>query len=59
MLKLASSFAQISQQYIINIAYLGMIEGKKCIMQAPFDKVDELIISRKYFNSVQDRFFMI
>lgn len=59
ILKLSSSFTQISQQYIINIAYLGMIEGKKCIMQPPFEKIDKLIISRNFFNSVQDRFFMI
>lgn len=59
ILKLATQFTQINQQQIININYLGAIEGKRCIMLPPFEKADELNISRNYFNSVQERFYMI
>lgn len=59
ILKLASAFTQINQQQIINISYLGSIEGRKCIMVPPFEKANNLNISRNFFNSVQDRFFMI
>ncbi|WP_321333505.1 response regulator [uncultured Bacteroides sp.] len=59
ILNLSSSFTQINQQQIINIAYLSMIEGKRCIMYPPFDKTEELIISRNFAKSVQDSFFMI
>lgn len=59
ILKLASAFTQINQQQIINISYLSCIEGRKCIMLPPFEKANNLNISRNFFNSVQDRFFMI
>lgn len=59
ILKLATQFTQINQQQIININYLGAIEGKRCIMLPPFEKTDNLNISRNFFNSVQDRFYMI
>ncbi|HAZ58298.1 MAG TPA: DNA-binding response regulator, partial [Bacteroides graminisolvens] len=35
------------------------IEGKKCLMLPPFDETESLLISRNFFNSVQDRFFML
>lgn len=59
VLKLAPVFTQINQQQIINISYLDSIEGRKCIMMPPFEKADNLNISRNFFNSVQDCFFMI
>ncbi|MBP1613494.1 MAG: response regulator receiver protein [Bacteroidetes bacterium] len=59
ILKLASVFTQINQQQIINISYLSCIEGRKCIMLPPLEKANNLNISRNFFNSVQDRFFMI
>ncbi|MFV0404003.1 MAG: LytTR family transcriptional regulator DNA-binding domain-containing protein, partial [Bacteroides graminisolvens] len=59
IVRLAASFVQINQQQIINISYLRAIEGKKCLMLPPFDQAESLLISRNFFNSVQDRFFML
>lgn len=50
------SFVQIHQSYIINIDYLMIIKDSKCILYPPFDKVTELLVSRKYKKELQDRF---
>ena len=50
------SFVQIHQSYIINIDYLMIIKDSKCILYPLFDKVTELLVSRKYKKELQDRF---
>lgn len=52
----SSSFVQIHQSYIINIDYLMIIKDCKCLLYPPFDKVTELLVSRKYKKELQDRF---
>ncbi len=52
----SSSFVQIHQSYIINIDYLMIIKDSKCMLYPPFDKVTELLVSRKYKKELQDRF---
>lgn len=59
ILRLSKSFAQINQQQIININYLAMIEGKRCVLCPPFDNESDLIISRNFFKSLQDQFSFI
>lgn len=59
IIKLSKSFAQINQQQIINIDYLAMIEGKKCILYPPYEEKPDLIISRSFLKSVQDKFNLI
>ncbi|WP_321333499.1 response regulator [uncultured Bacteroides sp.] len=59
ILKLDSAFTQINQQQIINIFYLRAIEGKRCVMTPPFEKASNLVISRFFFSSVQERFLML
>lgn len=49
-------FVQIHQLYIINIDYLMIIKDSKCLLYPPFDKVDELLVSKKYKKELQDRF---
>lgn len=49
-------FVQIHQSYIINIDYLMIIKDSKCLLYPPFDKVDELLVSKKYKKELQDRF---
>lgn len=49
-------FVQIHQSYIINIDYLMIIKDCKCLLYPPFDKVDELLVSKKYKKELQDRF---
>ncbi|ADV42063.1 LytTR family DNA-binding domain-containing protein [Bacteroides helcogenes] len=52
----SSCFVQIHQSYIINIDYLMLIKDNKCVLYPPFDKVTELIVSKKYKKELQDRF---
>lgn len=49
-------FVQIHQSYIINIDYLMLIRDNKCILYPPFDKITELLVSKKYKKELQDRF---
>ena len=49
-------FVQIHQSYIINIDYLMLIRDNKCVLYPPFDKVTELLVSKKYKKELQDRF---
>ena len=49
-------FVQMHQSYIINIDYLMIIKDSKCLLYPPFDKVDELLVSKKYKKELQDRF---
>lgn len=49
-------FVQIHQSYIINIDYLMIIKDNKCMLYPPFDKVTELLVSKKYKKELQDRF---
>lgn len=50
-------FIQIHQSYIINMRYLIMVQDNRCIMYPPFDKVDELQVSKKFKKEMMDRFF--
>ena len=52
----SSGFVQIHQSYIINIDYLMLIKDNNCVLYPPFDKVTELIVSKKYKKKLQDRF---
>ena len=50
------AFVQIHQSYVINIDYLMIIKDNKCMLYPPFDKVTELLVSKKYKKELQDRF---
>lgn len=52
----SSNFVQIHQSYIINIDYLMIIKDSQCLLYPPFDKVSELIISRRFKKELQDKF---
>ncbi len=52
----SSCFVQIHQAYIINIDYLMIIKESKCLLYPPFDKVTELLVSRKFKKELQERF---
>lgn len=52
----SACFVQIHQAYIINIDYLMIIKESKCLLYPPFDKVTELLVSRKFKKELQERF---
>lgn len=56
IIRYSPCFVQIHQSYIINIDYLMIIKDSKCLLYPPFDKVDELLVSKKYKKELQDRF---
>lgn len=56
IIQYSASFVQIHQSYIINIDYLMLIKDNKCVLYPPFDKVTELIVSKKYKKELQERF---
>ena len=49
-------FVQIHQSYIINIDYLMLIRDNKCMLYPPFDKITELLVSKKFKKELQERF---
>lgn len=52
----SQNLIQIHQSYIINIDYLMIIKDNRCFLYPPFDRVTELMVSRKYKKELQDRF---
>ncbi len=59
IIKLSPLFKQINQQQIINLNYLASIEEKQCVLLPPFENAKDLFISRNFFKSVQDSFFLL
>ena len=55
----APCFVQIHQSYIININYLIMIKENRCVMYPPFEKITELIVSKKFKKTLQDSFYQL
>lgn len=47
---------QIHQSYIINMDYLMLIKDNRCLLYPPFDRVTELLVSKKFKKELQDRF---
>lgn len=58
ILKSAPCFIQIHQSYIININYLVMIKDKRCMMYPPFNRENDLQVSKIHMKKLQERFFM-
>lgn len=50
---------QINQAFIINIAYLGLIKDNNCILFPPFDRVENLSISKSFMKKLKDKFLSI
>jgi Response regulator of the LytR/AlgR family len=55
----SGSFVQISQKQIINISYLAAIDGRRCQLYPPFDRIVDLEISRGCLKDIQMRYSMI
>lgn len=49
----------LHQSYIININYLIMIKENRCVMYPPFEKITELIVSKKFKKTLQDSFYQL
>lgn len=53
------AFVQVHQSFIINMNYLVMVQGNRCVMYPPFDGVDELQVSKKFRKEMMDRFYQL
>lgn len=59
ILAYSSCFVQVNQQAIINVNYLALIKHMRCVMIPPFDHLNDLKISRKYFSMLEEVFQFI
>lgn len=52
----SQQFVQISQSIVINVGYMALIDGRNCVLYPPFDQYKDLVISRGFLKSMQERF---
>lgn len=54
-----SDFVRTHKQYIVNIRFVGIINGNDCILLPPLDNITEIKISKTYRRDLMDRFYDI
>lgn len=54
-----ASFVQVHQSFIINLNYLVMVQGTRCIMYPPFDGVEEVQVSKKFRKEMIEKFYQL
>ena len=54
-----ASFVQVHQSFIINLNYLVMVQGTRCIMYPPFDGVEEVQVSKKFRKEMMEKFYQL
>ena len=47
---------QICQSMIINVSYLVLIKGNNCMMLPPFDKAEDLQISKSFMKKLMEKY---
>ena len=54
-----SDFVRTHKQYIVNVRYVGIINGNDCVLLPPLDNITEIKISKTYRRDLMDRFYDI
>lgn len=54
-----SDFVRTHKQYIVNVRYVGIINGNDVILLPPLDNINEIKISKSYRRDLLDRFYDI
>lgn len=54
-----ADFVRTHKHFIVNVRYLGIINGNDCILLPPFDNISEIKISKSYRRDLMDRFYDI
>lgn len=54
-----SDFVRTHKQYIVNVRYVGIINGNDCQLLPPLDSITEIKISKTYRRDLMDRFYDI
>ena len=52
-------FVRTHKQYIVNVRYVGIINGNDCMLLPPLDNITEIKISKTYRRELMDRFYDI
>lgn len=52
-------FVRTHKQYIVDVRYVGIINGNDCILLPPLDNITEIKISKSYRRELMDRFYDI
>ena len=52
-------FVRTHKQFIVNVRYVGIINGNDCILLPPLDNINEIKISKTYRRDLMDRFYDI
>ncbi|MDE6380108.1 MAG: LytTR family DNA-binding domain-containing protein [Muribaculaceae bacterium] len=52
-------FVRTHKQFIVNVRYVGIINGNDCILLPPLDNITEIKISKTYRRDLMDRFYDI
>ena len=52
-------FVRTHKQFIVNVRYVGIINGNDCILLPPLDNITEIKISKTFRHDLMDRFYDI
>lgn len=52
-------FVRTHKQFIVNVRYVGIINGNDCILLPPLDNITEIKISKTFRRDLMDRFYDI
>ncbi len=52
-------FVRTHKHFIVNVRYIGIINGNDCILLPPLDNITEIKISKTYRRELMDRFYDI
>lgn len=54
-----SDFVRTHKHFIVNVRYIGIINGNDCMLLPPLDNITEIKISKTYRKELLDRFYDI
>lgn len=57
ILNFGTDFIRTHKTYIINITYLGIISSSECQLIPPYDRIEEVKISKSYKRQLLERFY--